>query len=135
MYTNTMQIQTLALDVCMNLNWFLFDSSSQYFSNQFYWWEGDWISLRLYWKYEGCFRNITFTDCKHLRVIGTYGLWFLLVKLSHICSDTEVIFCWRPSHISIQGNEKADLLWSRLFTFWNYLQPGKVHRNFYALYL
>ena len=33
----------------------------------------------------------------------------LLVKLSNLRdSDTDIIFCWLPSHMGIRGNEMAD---------------------------
>ena len=32
----------------------------------------------------------------------------LLDKLSDICENDDVVFCWLPSHIGIRGNEEAD---------------------------
>ena len=32
----------------------------------------------------------------------------LLYKLSGICENDDVVFCWLPSHIGIRGNEEAD---------------------------
>ena len=32
----------------------------------------------------------------------------LLDKISEICTNADLVFCWLPSHIGISGNEKAD---------------------------
>lgn len=51
-----------------------------------------------------------YLQCKHLRVkrYDNPVIVFLLEKLSWVCTETEVMFCWLPSHKGIQGNEKAD---------------------------
>ena len=32
----------------------------------------------------------------------------LLEKLSRLCERADIVFCWLPSHIGINGNEEAD---------------------------
>ena len=32
----------------------------------------------------------------------------LLEKLSKLCRRADIVFCWLPSHIGINGNEEAD---------------------------
>jgi ribonuclease HI len=64
---------------------------------------------------EGYWRYIIFTDSlsamqalENNNASSNPMITDILDKLSVICEDAEVMFCWLPSHIGIVGNEKAD---------------------------
>ena len=72
------------------------------------------FSILDYIKEDGYWRYIIFTDSLSLiqsldnEISDNPLVMNLIEKLSNICNDSEIIFCWLPSHIGIRGNEDAD---------------------------